>query len=120
MQVVKHIYSLLEQLNKTSNKLVFAKTKEPQLGTTAQFSVTLGVMPDYTFSGKGLRIDGVSSNRPAEKAGLKTGDVITALGNFNVNSIEAYMQALSNYKKGEKTIISFERGNETLQTTVEF
>ena len=37
-------------------------------------------MPDYTFSGTGVRVDGVSDGRPAQKAGLQTGDVITQLG----------------------------------------
>ena len=116
----RHIYSLIEQLNKTTTKLPFTKTKDATISTAAHFSVTLGIMPDYSFSGKGLRIDAVSENRPAEKAGLKAGDVITSLGNNSVTDIETYMQALSNYKKGEKTIIFFQRQNEPLQCTVEF
>lgn len=119
-QVVKHIYSLIDFLNKTGNRLAFAKTRDAQDTNVPSFSVTLGVLPDYSYSGKGLRIDGVSDDRPAQKAGLKAGDVITALGSYPVNDIQTYMKALSNYKKGEKTIISFERGNESLQAAVQF
>lgn len=77
-------------------------------------------MPDYTFSGKGVRVDGVSDNRPAQKAGIKTGDIITALGEHKVSSVENYMQALSKFKKGDKTIVSYERGKETLSSAIEF
>lgn len=119
-QVIKHIYSLIDFLNKTGNRLAFTKTRTPQDTNVPRFSVTLGVLPDYAFSGKGLRIDGVTDDRPAQKAGLKAGDIITALDNYPVNDIQTYMKALSNYKKGEKTIISFRRGNETLQAAVQF
>ncbi len=120
MEIVKHIYSLIEQLNKTHTRVAFTKTRDAQMADAPHFSVTLGILPDYTFTGKGLRVDDVSADRPAQKAGLKAGDIITALGSYKVSDIQSYMQALSNYKKTEKTIISFQRGNETLQSTVQF
>lgn len=120
LYVVKHIYSVIEAEDKQKTKISFAKTRDTQMGTSAHFSVTLGIMPDYTFSGVGVRVDGVSDNRPAQKAGLKTGDVITALGDYKVNSLEAYMEALGKFKKGDKTNVTYNRGNETLSSTVEF
>ena len=120
MNIVKHIYSLIENTAKQPQKIAFTKTREQQMGTSARFSVTLGIMPDYTFSGAGVRVDGVSENRPAQKAGIKAGDVITALGDHKVGSVESYMQALSKFKKGDKTTVKYNRGAETLSTTVEF
>lgn len=90
------------------------------MGTTASFSVTLGIMPDYTFSGAGVRVDGISEGRPAQKAGLQAGDVITALGEYNINSMESYMQALSKFKKGQKTSVRYNRNGKTFATTAEF
>jgi len=120
MNVVKHIYSLIQASDKQKEKLAFTKTKETPTTTSANFSVTLGIMPDYTFAGTGVRIDGVSDNRPAQKAGLKTGDVITALGDIKVTSLESYMQALSQFKKGDKAVVNYTRDNKPLSTTVEF
>jgi aminopeptidase YwaD len=120
MQIVKHIYSLIEATGKVKAKLAFTKTREQQTTTTARFSVSMGIMPDYTFSGNGVRVDGVTDNRPAQKAGIKTGDIITSLGDHKVSSVEGYMQALSKFKKGDKTTVSYQRGSETLSTTVEF
>ncbi|MBD0284308.1 MAG: M20/M25/M40 family metallo-hydrolase [Flavisolibacter sp.] len=120
LQVVKHIYSLLEWQNKMGNRLAFAKTRETQMGTGTRFSVTLGIMPDYTFSGAGVRVDGVSENRPAQKAGLQAGDVIVQLGDYPVSSVETYMQALNKFKKGDKTMVQYNRGAEKRSAAVEF
>ena len=117
--IIQHIYNLIESLD-NKGKLVFTKTKETQTSSTARFAVTLGIMPDYSYSGTGVRADGVSDGRPAQKAGLKPGDVIIQLGENNVSSLENYMQALSKFKKGDKTKVKFKRGNETLEATVEF
>lgn len=120
LTVVKHIFSLIEVQNKTSNKIAFTKTRETQTGTTVSFNVTLGIMPDYTFSGSGVRVDAVSENRPAQKAGMKQGDVIVQLRENKVQSLEEYMQALGTFKKGDKTTVHFNRGNEKLSAPVEF
>lgn len=118
--IVQHVYSLLQAVNGLPERVPFTKTRELPMGTTARFSVTLGIMPDYTYSGAGVRTDGVSEGRPAQKAGLQQGDVITALGDHKVSSVEGYMQALSRFKKGDKTTVRYKRNGQELAATVEF
>jgi S1-C subfamily serine protease len=77
-------------------------------------------MPDYTYSGTGVRVDGVSDGKPAQKAGLMAGDIVIQLGTNTVSSLENYMQALGTFKKGDKTKIKFKRGNETREAEVQF
>ncbi|HTM92790.1 MAG TPA: M20/M25/M40 family metallo-hydrolase [Flavisolibacter sp.] len=120
MNVVKHILSVIETEDKRKTKLAFTKTREAQTSTSARFSVTLGIMPDYTFSGLGVRVDGVSDDRPAQKAGLKTGDIILSIGDHKTNSLEGYMQALGQFKKGDKTSVTYTRAGQTLSSAVEF
>lgn len=117
--IVNHIYSLIESLNDKS-KLVFTKTRETQTTTSARFSVSMGIMPDYTFAGSGVKADGVSEGKPAQKAGLKAGDIVLQIGEYNTASLESYMQTLGKFKKGDKVKVKFKRGEETLETTVEF
>lgn len=100
--------------------MAFTKTREQQASTTTRFTVTLGIMPDYTFSGSGVRVDGISEGRPAEKAGLKAGDVVIQLGEYPVSSIENYMKALNNFKKGDKTTVKVKRANDTVEAEVIF
>ena len=120
LEVVNYIYSIIEKENKAKQKLAFTKTRETQSTSSTRFSVTLGIMPDYTFSGMGVRVDGVSDGRPAQKAGLQTGDVITQLGDYNVSSLENYMEALGKFKKGDSTTVRFVRGKDNKETQVQF
>jgi Zn-dependent M28 family amino/carboxypeptidase len=117
--IVQHIYSVIETLN-NKQRLAFTKTRETQTTTSARFSVSMGIMPDYTYAGTGVRADGVSEGKPAQKAGLKAGDIILYLGDFSVSSLESYMQSLGKFKKGDKAKVTFKRGSVTLETTVEF
>ena len=119
LAIIRYISEIITQLNKTGQKLAFLKTREVSVGMTS-FKVTLGIMPDYTYTGQGVRADGVTDGRPASKAGMKTGDVIIQLGPHPVNSVETYMQALNKFSKGEKTKLKFKRGNETIESEVQF
>ena len=57
---------------------------QQEMQTPARMKVTLGVMPDYSYSGKGLRIEAVIENRTAAKAGMKDGDVVFQIGETKV------------------------------------
>lgn len=113
LHITRYIVSLVEAVNR-SGKLAFTPTREVQPGGRSSFSVTLGIMPDYSFSGTGVKADGVSDGRPAKKAGIKTGDIITKLGDYPVNSMQGYMQALGKFKKGDQTKVVVKRGEEEL------
>lgn len=118
-RIIDHIYSLVEWMD-SREKPAFTKTRETQTTTSARFSVSMGIMPDYTFAGTGVKADGVSDGKPAQKAGLKAGDIILQIGDYPVTSMESYMQTLGKFKKGDKAKVKYKRGNETLETTVEF
>ena len=120
MYLVKHIYSLIQAADKQGGKLAFSKTREVSVGTATAFKVTLGIMPDYAYNGAGIRVDGLSENRPAQKAGLKTGDVITKLGDYPVPDMDHYMQALNKFNKGDKTTVYYNRNTEKLSAMIEF
>ena len=120
LMIIRYIYSVIEKNNRPSAKLAFTKTRETQTTTSARFTVSMGIMPDYTFSGNGVRVDGVTDGRPAQKAGIKTGDVVIQLGEHTISSMESYMQALGKFKKGDAAKVKYKRGSETLETTVQF
>lgn len=118
--VVQHIFSLLQATEKFVTKLPFTKTSATASGTTAKFTVSLGIMPDYTFDKGGVLVEAVLDDRPAKKAGMVAGDIITGLGTTKVTSIETYMDALSQFKKGDKTNVQFTRKGQSQSAAVEF
>ena len=120
-KIINYISNLVQAAAARDEKLVFTKTRETQTTSSLRSgSVTMGIMPDYTFSGAGVRCDGVTEGRPAQKAGLKAGDVIVKIGDHTVSSMESYMQTLGKFQKGEKAKVKFKRGSEELETEVQF
>ena len=107
--LIKYIYSIVEKTN-NKGKLAFTKTREAQQMGRRSFSVSMGIMPDYTFSGTGVRADGISEGKVAEKAGLKTGDVIIQIGEYKIPDVQSYMQTLGKFKKGDATKVTVKRG----------
>jgi hypothetical protein len=103
------------------NKLTFTTTKdETKDNAASNFKVTLGVMPDYLYSGDGLKLDGTKEGRPGAKAGLKSGDIIIQMGKFEIKDIYAYMNALGNFNPGDKTEVVFIRDGKKQKASVTF
>lgn len=116
--VLDFVIGVIEETEKLP-KLAFSTTKNSE-ETKTSFKVTLGIMPDYVFEGKGVRIDGVTEGRPAGNAGLLAGDVILKIGDIEVNTMKDYMKALSYFNKGESAKVKVLRGKEELIKDVVF
>jgi hypothetical protein len=117
-QVLEFGIRVIESLDKEP-KLKFQQTKSKQ-EDTPRFKVTLGIMPDYTYEGEGVHVDGVTDGKPAFVAGVQKGDVITALGDFQVKNMQDYMKALAAFKKGDTTMVKVKRANEEKTLPVTF
>ncbi len=117
--VIKYIYKIIEETNQTE-KIPFIKTSEAQSRYAPKFTVTLGIMPDYAFTGKGVRADAIVDGKIAEKAGIKAGDVITALDENKFYDIYSYMDVLSKYKTGDAAKVKVLRDGKELQFDIIF
>lgn len=119
LDITRYIESLVTTLN-DDGKLVFTKTQEADSAETPRFKVTMGVVPDYMFDGKGMRIDGVTEGKPAAAAGLKTGDVVVKLGPQDITDMMSYMKALSLFKKGDTTQVTVLREGKPVSADITF
>ena len=115
-QISQYILAIISDLDDDS-KLEFRKTKN-ESEETPSFKVTLGVVPDYLFDGKGMRIDGVSEDKPAQMAGLQKGDVVIKVGEYEIIDMMSYMKSLSKFEKGMKTMVVVDRNGEELEFEV--
>lgn len=118
-EVSDYILAVVEQLD-GNEKLAFSKTKDDTGRRAASFKVSLGVLPDYVYSGGGMRIDGVLDGRPAAKAGLEKGDIIIKIGELDIKDIYDYMEGLGQYKEGDKTQIKVKRDGKEIEKEVQF
>ncbi|MFO8087715.1 MAG: M20/M25/M40 family metallo-hydrolase [Bacteroidales bacterium] len=121
LDIIESVERLVELLP-YDKKLEFKKTESRRQSgrNPTKYTVTLGVMPDHTFEGKGMRIENVIQGRVSDEAGLKDGDVIIQMGEHEVTDIMSYMKALSKFKKGQTTTIQVKRGNNILEKQVQF
>ncbi len=118
LQIIKYIQNIIAQTN-NMDKLAFTKTREVSMGKSS-FKVSVGIMPDYTFSGNGVKVDGVSENKPAQKAGVKTGDVLIQLGDHKFSDVQSYMGALNKFEKGQSTTLKLIRGKDEMVLQITF
>lgn len=121
-KVLRLITDLVTGLDTTKfpNLLTFTEAGNPHnQDIQSDFKVTLGIIPDYSFNGRGLRIDAVTKNRPAAKAGLETGDVIVQMGELPIKDIQDYMKALGQFEKGQTIDLALRRkdANKTVRVT---
>uniref|UniRef100_UPI004047EDB6 M28 family peptidase n=1 Tax=Algoriphagus sp. TaxID=1872435 RepID=UPI004047EDB6 len=117
VQVVRYISRLVVALD-SEPKLAFTKTKDSS--DSPRFTVSMGVVPDYLYDGKGMRVDGVSEGKPAQAAGLLKGDVVIQLGDSTVLDMMGYMRALSVFKKGDSTQVVVQRDGQTIEAKIKF
>ena len=119
----KDIVRLVQEIIKKTDsygKLDFLKTREQSMGKSTKFTVSLGVMPDYAFTGTGVRIEGTSQGKLGEKIGLKSADVLLQMGDYKLIDVMGYMQALGKFKKGDKTVLTIKRGAEEIKFDIQF
>ncbi|SFN47457.1 PDZ domain-containing protein [Bizionia echini] len=116
--ISNYIFDVITDLN-DNGKLAFRKTKN-ESEETPRFKVGLGVVPDYLYDGEGMRIDGVSEDKPAHKAGLQKGDVVIKLGDSTVTNMMSYMRALSVFDSGDSTKVTVKRDGKPLEVNLNF
>ncbi|MCM2273105.1 MAG: M28 family peptidase, partial [candidate division Zixibacteria bacterium] len=121
LKVVSLVADIAMHFDSLNKPLNFQRTKDPDEGKRrSSFSVTLGIMPDYVAQVKGVKVDGVTPDRPGERAGILKGDTIIKMGTLVIDDIYAYMNALGKYRKGDSITVVIERGADTLDLPVVF
>jgi hypothetical protein len=116
--VIRTIRNVVKSLE-SAPRPAFTPTKQSSMGRV-RFKVTLGIIPDYSWQGEGVRADGISEGKPAARAGLRAGDIILRLGNDEVRGMQTYMEALSHQQEGAKTTVTILRDGKKLVLPVEF
>lgn len=99
-------------------KLSFSSTPVTSRGRPRSDGVTLGLMPDFGWSGEGLKVQAVVDDRPAQKSGIKDGDVIIQIGTLRVRDMDSYMSALSSLQPNQKVKVKVLRDSMELEVEV--
>jgi len=109
--ILMFLYDLIIQLSNIKQKLLFTETidKNPN-NESPSFNVTFGVIPSYGSQKVGMEIDGISKKGgPADKAGMKKGDIIIEINRKKVRNIYDYMARLAELKHGDEVMVKIIR-----------
>jgi hypothetical protein len=83
--------------------------------TTRGYGPYLGTIPDFgEYEGEGVLLSGVRNGSPAERAGIRGGDVIVRFGGIPIANLYDYTYALRARKPGEVVDIEVKRGEEII------
>lgn len=77
----------------------------------------LGIVPDFTYTGDGVRIKGCLPKSPAEAAGLQDGDVIVAVDGKPLDDLKNLMTILGGKSPGDQIEMEVRRGSSRLERT---
>ncbi len=118
-RIVKMAASLIERIANLPQPPPFQQVpQQPAERPAAAMRVSTGIMPDYAWEGEGVKLSGVRPGSPAEKAGLKAGDIIVEVAGIKVLNLYDYMDALGKLKPGEAAPFTILRDGQRLTVTV--
>jgi len=69
-----------------------------------------GSIPDMGSDIAGMRLSGVTPGSPADRAGVKAGDVVVQFGDAAVSDLYSYTDALNAHKPGDVVSVVVKRG----------
>ena len=110
-KILDFIYDLIIDVSQLEEKPVFTEIEtNTDNNQNPVFKVTFGIIPAYGSQKVGLEIDGLSKkDGPAAKAGMKKGDIITAINGKDVRNIYDYMARLTDLKPGQRVKVKINR-----------
>jgi putative serine protease PepD len=88
------------------------------IATGASRTPIMGVTLDPSFPGQGALIESVTPGGPAQRGGLRAGDVIVRLGSRQIGDADELVVAIRDQLPGEEVTVQARRGNRLIDTTV--
>lgn len=66
----------------------------------------------------GAIVGPVSPGSPADRAGIKAGDIITSINGTRINNVSELEKAISMYTSGSRVPVTFYRGDQAVKTEI--
>ncbi len=120
-KVADYSYSLLMEIANRDSMLTFQEAGPKfQRSRGGRLRVTFGIMPDFAgLEKRGLRVDAVTKGKPADRGGMKKGDIITAIEGKKVGGIHDYMSRLQTLKVGDRVSVDIIRDDKETVLIIE-
>ena len=119
-RISKLAYGIISDLITADERPEYVRVERSQSdeGSRDTLRAYLGTIPDYTTEGTGVKLSGVRAGGPADKAGLKGGDIIVEFGGQEITNIYDYTYALDAVKIGVPVEVVVLRDGKRVKLTV--
>lgn len=119
VRITKFAQGIISDLLKADARPEYVKVERSGSGGSREnLRAYLGTIPDYATEVAGVKLSGVRGGSPAEKGGLKGGDIIVEFGGQKVANIYDYTYALDAVKIGQPVTIAVMREGKRVALTV--
>ncbi len=118
-KVVKFVYDVSMDIDEQTGKPDYVLVPRKQQENVGGWKVYVGTIPDYASNVDGFRLSGVSEGGPAQKAGLKGGDIMISFGGKKITNIYDYVYALKEFVPGDIVDVVVLRDGEEMTFKVE-
>ncbi len=114
-RVASLVADLTWKLATRNEPLSFVDAEPPTMTSSGGYGAYLGSIPDMSESPDGVRLTGVRAGSPADIAGIRAGDVIIGIGEFDVSDLYEMTDALRSHEPGDTVTIRVRRDGEVLE-----
>jgi len=123
VRIVQLVVAVTEELTRRKAPLSLVRSSEPPARQMLIGGARLGTIPDYAGPADGrpgLLLSAVRTDGPAERGGLRRGDLIVGIDEHEIRSIEDFMAVLSEATPGERATVRVEREGELMELEVTY
>ncbi len=117
-RIVQMVAAIVERIANIPERPQFQRTPQPAERPAAPVGVSTGIVPDYSWDGEGVKLMGIRPGSPAEKAGLKAGDIIVEVAGKQIRNLYDYMDALNSVEPNKPVTFTILRDGQKITVIV--
>jgi len=122
-KLLEYIATLTHNIAESPDRPKFVKVVRHPGGSVAAstqsgYGPDFGSIPDFNEPPKGVRFADVREGSPAQKAGLKAGDILISFAGKEIGNLYDFTFALRDHQPGEEVLVKVLRGSETIDAKV--
>jgi len=117
-KLLRFVADTVERVSRLPQRPEFSKSQDQEPTTSPGFKVFLGTIPDYAAEVEGVAFQGVREGSPADKGGLRAGDVLIEFDGKKIRNVQEYTAILADAKPNVAVKLVVLRKGERVNLTV--
>ena len=120
-KILNLVSDVTVEISRMPQRPGFTRAKEEPVtasGGAGGFRVYLGTLPDYSANVEGVALQGVREGSPAEKAGLKAGDILVEFDGKKIRNVQEYTLVLGSARPNKPVKLGILRDKQKLTVSV--